>query len=60
MAKVRLTQVRSKNGATKNQIANLHSLGLRRINHSVEVEVNPVSSGMIEKVKHLIKIEEIR
>lgn len=59
MAKVRLTQVRSKNGATKVQIANLQSLGLRRINHSVEVELNPVSQGMINKVLHLIKVEEI-
>ena len=59
MAKVRVTQVRSKCGATKRQIANLEALGIRRINHSVEIEVNPVSSGMIEKVKHLVKIEEI-
>jgi len=59
MAKVRVTQVRSKSGATKRQIANLEALGIRRINHSVEIEINPVSSGMIEKVKHLVKIEEI-
>jgi len=59
MAKVRVTQVRSKCGATKRQIANLEALGIRRINHSVEIEINPVSSGMIEKVKHLVKIEEI-
>ena len=59
MAKVRVTQVRSKNGATKRQIANLEALGIRRINHSVEIEINPVSSGMIEKIKHLVKIEEI-
>ncbi len=59
MTKVRLTQVRSKNGATKKQIANLQSLGLRRINHSVELELNPVSQGMINKVLHLIKVEEL-
>ncbi len=59
MAKVRITQVKSKNGATKRQIANLVSLGLHRINHSVEVECTPAISGMIEKVRHLIKIEEI-
>lgn len=59
MAKVKITQVKSKSGATKRQIANLQSLGLRRINHTKEVEVNPVSKGMIEKVLHLIKVEEI-
>lgn len=59
MAKVRITQVRSKNGATKNQIANLQSLGLRRINHSIELELNPVNQGMINKVLHLIKVEEL-
>jgi large subunit ribosomal protein L30 len=59
MAKVKITQVRSKNGATERQISTLKSLGLRRINHVVERETNPVTSGMIEKVRHLIKIEEI-
>ena len=59
MAKVRITQVKSKNGATKRQIANLVSLGWHGINHSVEVECTPAISGMIEKVRHLIKIEEI-
>ena len=59
MAKVRLTQVTSNNGATKRQRANLQSLGLRRIHQSVEVELNPVSKGMIDKVAHLITVEEI-
>lgn len=59
MVKVRLTQVKSKNGATKRQRANLQSLGLRRIHQSVEVELNPVSKGMIDKVAHLITVEEI-
>lgn len=59
MAKVKVTQVKSKNGATKRQIANLVSLGLHKINACVEVELNPVSAGMIEKVKHLVKVEEI-
>ncbi len=59
MAKVKVTQVKSKNGATKRQIANLQSLGLRRINHTVELELTPVAKGMIEKVLHLVKVEEI-
>ncbi|MDR2449260.1 MAG: 50S ribosomal protein L30 [Prevotellaceae bacterium] len=59
MAKVKITQVRSKNGATKRQKSTLQSLGLRRINHTVERETNAVTNGMIEKVRHLIKVEEI-
>lgn len=59
MAKVRITQIKSKNGATERQRANLASLGLRRINHSVEVECTPVIDGMIKKVLHLVKVEQI-
>lgn len=59
MAKLRITQIKSKNGATKRQIANLQSLGIRRMHQSVEIEITPVSAGMVEKVRHLVKIEEI-
>ena len=59
MTKVRITQIKSKNGANKNQKANLLALGIRRINHSVEMELTPVTKGMLEKVLHLVKVEEI-
>ncbi len=59
MAKVKITQIRSKNGATKRQIANLEALGLRKMHQTVEVELTPVTKGMIEKVHHLVKVEEI-
>lgn len=59
MSKVKVTQIKSKNGSTQKQIANLQSLGIRRIGHSVEIELNPISKGMIQKVLHLIKVEEI-
>ena len=59
MATYKITQVVSKNGATKRQIANLRSLGIRRMHHTVEVEANPVNKGMIAKVQHLVKVEEI-
>ncbi|MBO5194991.1 MAG: 50S ribosomal protein L30 [Bacteroidales bacterium] len=59
MAKLRITQIKSKNGATKRQIENLKSLGIHRLNQTVEVELNPVSKGMVEKVLHLVKVEEI-
>ncbi|RPH33574.1 MAG: 50S ribosomal protein L30 [Bacteroidales bacterium] len=57
MAKVKVTQIRSKIGSSKRQRLNLESLGLRRINHSVEHEATPQILGMIEKVKHLVRVE---
>ena len=59
MAKLKITQVKSKSGATKRQIANLESLGIRKMHQTVEVEVTPVTKGMVEKVLHLVKVEEI-
>ncbi len=57
MAKVKITQIRSKIGSSKRQRLNLESLGLRRINHTVEHESTPQLLGMIEKVKHLVRVE---
>ena len=59
MAKLKITQIKSKNGATKRQIANLESLGIHRLHQTVEVELTPVTKGMVEKVLHLVKVEEI-
>ena len=59
MAKLRITQVISKNGETKRQIANLRTLGIRKMHQTVEVEKNPVSMGMVAKIAHLVKVEEI-
>ena len=60
MAKLKVTQVISKNGETKRQIANLRCLGLRKLNQSVEVEDTPVARGMIQKVAHLVTVEEVK
>ena len=59
MAKVKITQIKSKSGATKRQIANLESLGIRKMHQTVEVELTPVTKGMVEKVRHLVNVEEI-
>ena len=59
MAKLRITQIKSKSGATKRQIANLESLGIRRMHQTVEVELTPITKGMVEKVRHLVIVEEI-
>lgn len=57
--KLKITQVRSIIGRPARQKRTMEALGLRRINHSREVVANPQVMGMIEKVKHLITIEEI-
>ena len=59
MAKVKITQVKSKNGATQRQIANLESLGIHKLHQTVEIEKTPVSLGMVQKVLHLVTVEEI-
>ena len=59
MAKIRLTQIASKNGCDPRQKANLRCLGIRRMHQTVEVEDTPVIKGMIAKVAHLLKVEEI-
>ena len=58
MAKVKITQVRSKNGSTQRQIANLRTLGIRRMHQTVEVELTPVTEGQIAKIRHLVEVEE--
>jgi large subunit ribosomal protein L30 len=58
MAKIKVTQVRSRIGSTKRQKKTLDALGLRRLNRTVELEGSPQVLGMVNKVKHLVKIEE--
>jgi large subunit ribosomal protein L30 len=60
MAKVRITQIRSKIGSTKRQKATLEALGLRKIRHTIEQESTPEILGMISKVNHLVSFEEIK
>jgi large subunit ribosomal protein L30 len=58
MAKLRITQRRSRNGARAAQRDTLRSLGLRRIGHSVEHEDSPQLRGMVQSVRHLVEVEE--
>ncbi len=59
MKKVRITQIRSGIGRPQDQKDTLKSLGLRKMNQSVEVDMeNPALAGMVNKVAHLLKIEE--
>lgn len=59
MAKLKVTQVKSTIKKTENQKLNLLALGLKKINQSVEIEDKPELIGMVRKVKHLVKIENI-
>jgi large subunit ribosomal protein L30 len=59
MAKVKLTLTRGMAKRSPVQRATLQALGLRRTNASVEKELNPAIEGMINKVKHVLKVENI-
>ena len=57
--KLKVTQVRSGIGRSEHQNRVLKGLGLRRLNKSVVVDDTPSFRGMIKKVIHLVKVEEI-
>ena len=59
MAKVKITQLRSTIDKPETQKRTIVDLGLGKINRSVEVEYNPAIAGMVRKVNHLVKMEEI-
>jgi large subunit ribosomal protein L30 len=57
--KLRITQVKSAIGYKSDQAKTLKALGLGKINRSVEQVDNDSVRGMIFKIKHLVKVEEI-
>ena len=59
MAKLKVIYTKSKIGSTKRQKRTIEALGLKKMNSAVEVEGTPQVLGMIEKVRHLVKVEEI-
>ncbi len=59
MGKIKITQVRSKIGSPKRQKDTLIALGLKKLNSSVEKEATPQILGMVNKVSHLVKVEEL-
>lgn len=56
---LKITLVKSIYGSKKAQIATVKALGLKKIGSSVSQQDNPQIRGMINKVSHLIKVEEI-
>ncbi|MBA3824924.1 MAG: 50S ribosomal protein L30 [Ktedonobacterales bacterium] len=59
MAKLRITWVRSSIGRPFDQKRTIVALGLRRLNHTIELPDNPSVRGMVFKVKHLLRVEEV-
>lgn len=59
MKKLRITQVKSGIDRSVRQKLTLQALGLKKINGTKEVEGTPQILGMIKKVEHLIKVEEL-
>jgi len=58
VAKLRVTRVKSGIGYAQDQKKTLKALGLNRLNQSVTHDDSPSVRGMINKVQHLIRVEE--
>lgn len=59
MSQVKITQVKSIIDRSKRQKDTMKALGLKRINHSVVKEGTPQILGMIKKIDHLVKVEQL-
>ncbi|MCZ2224046.1 MAG: 50S ribosomal protein L30 [Chitinophagales bacterium] len=59
MKKIRITQIKSGIDRSERQKQTLIALGLKKINASRELEATPQILGMVNKVSHLVKVEEI-
>jgi len=59
MARLKVTYVRSVIGQKPDQERTVQALGLRRLHQTVEHEDSPQLRGMVHKVRHLVKVEEL-
>ena len=59
MARLRITWKKSGIGFERNQQATIKSLGLRRLNQTIEREDTPVVRGMLHKVRHMVHVDEV-
>ena len=60
MGQIKITQVRSQIRREGSQKRTLQALGLRKMNQTVEHEASATILGMVNKVNHLISVEEIK
>jgi large subunit ribosomal protein L30 len=59
MKKIKITQVKSIIDRSERQKRTMAALGLKKMNATVEVEATPQILGMVTKVNHLVKVEEL-
>jgi large subunit ribosomal protein L30 len=59
MKKIRVTQIKSGIDRSERQKLTLQALGLNKVNATKEVEATPQILGMVKKVNHLVKVEEL-
>jgi large subunit ribosomal protein L30 len=59
MKKIKITQVKSVIDRSERQKRTVEALGLRKLHATVEVEATPQILGMVRKVTHLVKVEEL-
>ena len=59
MAKIKVTQIKSKIGQPESQKKILTALGIRKMHQTVEHEATPQILGMVNKLKHLVKVEKL-
>ena len=59
MAKLKITLVKSPIGSIPKHRKTVEALGLRKLNKTVEMPDNPAVRGMIDQVKHMVKVEEV-
>ena len=57
--KVKVTLVKSPIGAIPKHRKTVEALGLKKLNKSVELPNNAATMGMVQQVRHLVKVEEI-
>jgi large subunit ribosomal protein L30 len=57
--RLKVTLVRSTIGFNKTQARTVEGLGLRRLGHTVEIVDTPAMRGMLLKVRHLIRVEDL-
>ena len=60
MKRIRITQVKSGIDRPERQKLTLKALGLNKLNSSREVEATPQILGMVNKVTHLVQVEEVK
>jgi len=59
MKKIKVTQIKSVIDRSERQKRTMIALGLKKLNATVEVEATPQILGMVTKVNHLVKVEEL-